>query len=169
MEPELDAERLHHSDEAARHDGDYTFALSGGASAMQGRLGLATSQRPVKSRCVERSGRVARMMRGLLLALPIVVPSKLCADDKRVPFANCHPVPRADRCECWLSSVASPLTFAQASGLIERYYRADPDPIYEEALTKLLRDCVFGWSRGEEAAMPTVRLTQDGQIADISR
>ena len=109
------------------------------------------------------------MMGRLPLILLVLVPNGLCADDGRVPLATCRPIPQADRCECRLASAASPLTFAQIAGLIESSYRTDPDAIYEEAMTKLLRDCVFGWSRGDEAAMPTVRLTRDGRHADIGR
>ena len=62
----------------------------------------------------------------------------------QVEAGLCRIVPGAGICMCSLSSIETQLTFGEAAGVVELFYRSFPDESYVELLGSLLKQC-SGW------------------------
>lgn len=65
-------------------------------------------------------------------------------------------------CECFLSSIETPLSFGEAAGTVELYYRQHPDERLEALLLRLFQGCSapLQWT-SKRTISPSPIITQD--------
>ncbi|MCF4130001.1 hypothetical protein [Methylobacterium sp. SyP6R] len=93
----------------------------------------------------------------MLVARLLVFPA---SDDAPGLEGNCRFTPTRG-CECFLSSVETPLSFGEAAGIVEIYHRQFPDDRFEALLIRLFRACSLDPYESPKTITPKPAITQD--------